>query len=342
LAQEKEATTEMALREKPSINELRHIIEQRKGRSEYDCLLMFSGGKDSSYALYLLAKEFKLRVLAVTVDNWFHSPQVELNIKECVKRAGVDHITVRYDWNLWKRLYTIFLKRSGLHPRAICWPCNMLQERATYETLQKYNIPLWVTGNHMAELRLFRSWEKLPLCGLKVRSTRNKSFDHWNYWHRAYRTLMEHLLDRRDRDIIEQCIPPAPMLNDPAVKAHFMPILCYYPYNIEAQLTIIKNKLGWKLPSDIGGTETDCAGLQFCVALFKKIHGELAYDVEISRMVRSGTVSREIALRAVVNKDRTIVDRLFNELGLSWSDLRPGGCNDEFLREWLELLLPIR
>jgi len=45
-------------------NKFKDLISQVKGKADYDCTLSYSGGKDSSYTLYLLREVFGLQVLA--------------------------------------------------------------------------------------------------------------------------------------------------------------------------------------------------------------------------------------------------------------------------------------
>ena len=72
----------------------------KRSRSSYDCLCLYSGGKDSSYMLYFLTKTLGLRVLAMTLDNWFISPQTLQNIKTTLQRLGtVDHVYVKPAWD---------------------------------------------------------------------------------------------------------------------------------------------------------------------------------------------------------------------------------------------------
>jgi len=61
----------------------------------YDCVMGLSGGKDSSYLLYLLVKKYKLIVLAVTVDNGF-LPEVAINnAKRVSKKLNVEHTIIK-------------------------------------------------------------------------------------------------------------------------------------------------------------------------------------------------------------------------------------------------------
>lgn len=56
----------------------------------YDCLMLYSGGKDSTYALCKLV-EHGYRVLAYTFDNGFISKAALANAQRMTKTLGVDH-----------------------------------------------------------------------------------------------------------------------------------------------------------------------------------------------------------------------------------------------------------
>lgn len=64
----------------------RHSTRETSG---YDVLLLFSGGKDSTYALYRLLDQ-GLRVFAFTFDNGFISPRAFENIRRITSDAGVE------------------------------------------------------------------------------------------------------------------------------------------------------------------------------------------------------------------------------------------------------------
>jgi hypothetical protein len=67
-----------------------------EGERPYHVMLLFSGGKDSSYMLQRMLQSYPgLRILAVTVDNTFMSPVAMENIQEIIRRLGVDHMTMR-------------------------------------------------------------------------------------------------------------------------------------------------------------------------------------------------------------------------------------------------------
>jgi hypothetical protein len=77
-----------------------------QGNRLYHAMVLFSGGKDSSYLLHRLLQDYpQLRLLAVTVDNTFMSPVAMENVHEIVRRLGVDHMTLRPGAATMEKMY---------------------------------------------------------------------------------------------------------------------------------------------------------------------------------------------------------------------------------------------
>lgn len=87
--------------------ELERILCDHQGRGRnYDAVVAFSGGKDSSYLIRRIREEFPgLRMLAFTLDNGFMSPLARENVLELVPRLGVDHVFVRPRREFFVRLF---------------------------------------------------------------------------------------------------------------------------------------------------------------------------------------------------------------------------------------------
>ena len=49
--------------------ELHELIESYRGRYDYDCLIPFSGGKDSTFTLYYLVKEYDIKHRFIELDK---------------------------------------------------------------------------------------------------------------------------------------------------------------------------------------------------------------------------------------------------------------------------------
>jgi len=69
---------------KPLETDFLKIINKYKGKQKYDCLVMCSGGKDSTSSLYYMTKRYKLNPLAFTFDHGFETEEAMENIRNAV------------------------------------------------------------------------------------------------------------------------------------------------------------------------------------------------------------------------------------------------------------------
>jgi N-acetyl sugar amidotransferase len=97
--------------EKRLDNIIQEIKTKGKGK-KYDCLLGVSGGRDSTYTLYLLKKRFELRPLAVHFNDGFGNPVAGENMVRATRKLGVDLRTISSDWRESKDLKLSCLKAS--------------------------------------------------------------------------------------------------------------------------------------------------------------------------------------------------------------------------------------
>lgn len=82
-----------------------------RGQSEYDCLVPLSGGKDSIYLLYRLSVEYKLKVLAFTVD--VNIPPIAWdNIRLALAKLNVDHVTYSPSRAFYEKAFRYLLRHQ--------------------------------------------------------------------------------------------------------------------------------------------------------------------------------------------------------------------------------------
>lgn len=96
--------------------DLEKALQECRGVGEYDCLVPFSGGKDSVYLLYKLKVEYNLNVLAYTTNA--NIPDLAWkNIHSTLKKLDVDHISYSPSPGLYKSFSIIsFSIRSNEGP----------------------------------------------------------------------------------------------------------------------------------------------------------------------------------------------------------------------------------
>lgn len=107
--------------------EFEEYIKKIKGQNKYDCVLLFSGGKDSTYLLKLLKEEYDLKILTVTIDNGLEPSFNKNNIKKYMDFFNVDNITITPGNNLYKKLYHYII----LNPDTPCYSasvCSLCQK----------------------------------------------------------------------------------------------------------------------------------------------------------------------------------------------------------------------
>jgi hypothetical protein len=127
--------------------DLEAAIRDCRGRAEYDCLVNLSGGKDSCYLLYKLAREYGLKVLAFTTD--MNVPAVAWdNIRRTIDLLGVEHIVHTPNPDFYRKLYRFLLQNQEARGavRTVCYVCAPLFEGYALATAVERGIPLVFAG----------------------------------------------------------------------------------------------------------------------------------------------------------------------------------------------------
>ena len=101
-------------------NILNDIIDEYKDKYDYDCLVPFSGGKDSTFTLWYIVKELNLKPLVVQFNHGFMRKVLNENNTRTFKKLGVDVISFTPNWKVVKRLMLESLIRKG----DFCWHCH--------------------------------------------------------------------------------------------------------------------------------------------------------------------------------------------------------------------------
>lgn len=120
----------------------------RSKKSRFDVALFYTGGKDSTYLLYYLAKVKKLRVLALTWDIPFMSDSAKQSIENAKKHfSTVEFITRTVNKSdmqkIYKKLYTLSENTCA---------CPSLAYILFYPELVNSKVPYFLAGNEPAQM----------------------------------------------------------------------------------------------------------------------------------------------------------------------------------------------
>lgn len=125
-------------------SEFEALLEHaRKLNRPYDCMVPLSGGKDSTFALYLASKVYNLKCLAVTYDNGFLTQPAKNNIASALAATTADHIFYRMNKKTSIAMFRTFLTRTGEFCNSCMRGINYSIEMAT----RTYKIPLVIKGS---------------------------------------------------------------------------------------------------------------------------------------------------------------------------------------------------
>ncbi|PHM26215.1 glucosamine 6-phosphate synthetase [Xenorhabdus budapestensis] len=90
--------------------ELFKLVEPYRKKNQLDCLVPFSGGRDSCYGLHLIVKELKMNPVTYTYDWGMVTDLGRRNISRMCSKLGVENIIIAADIDKKRRNITMNLK----------------------------------------------------------------------------------------------------------------------------------------------------------------------------------------------------------------------------------------
>jgi tRNA(Ile)-lysidine synthase TilS/MesJ len=264
--------------------EMEAVLETHRGARPYECVVAFSGGKDSSYTLKLLVEHYKLRCLAVTIDNSFLSNGTLANCRAVCGGLGVDHVLFTPNRAFIRQMYGTSAVSEEVHaPSAIqrassiCNSCINLINTHILQKALELGAPLVAGGYLAGQLPKDASLMTLrPGVLVKVRTPMVNRFV--KFFGEEARPYFE--LPRAQAEPGREIVVINPMLGL-SVR--------------EEEIITSLQPLGWKRPHDTGVTSTNCRLNDLGVYIHSRRHGFHPYAFEIADQLRHGLVTLEEA-----------------------------------------------
>src|SRR3989344_7470655 len=92
---------------------LKDLVNKYKNKSNYDCIIPVSGGKDSYFQTYYITKILGLKPLLVTYHGNNYLPEGERNLQRMRKFFDVDHIIFKPSEELLIKMNRLCFKKMG-------------------------------------------------------------------------------------------------------------------------------------------------------------------------------------------------------------------------------------
>ncbi len=292
-----ETYAEKSLQYFKTMTDLRELVDRSKRTksSEYDCMLLYSGGKDSSYVLYRLV-EMGLKVLAFTFDNGFISKAAFDNIKRQTSLLGVDSIIRKTD-----KMDEIFIE-SLTSDSTVCSGCFKSLTAISTEIADQEGINIIVTG--LSRGQIFDT----KLSGLyregvfENREVESRLLEFRKMFHSS-NDRTNHLLD----------------IDLAQVDFENIQFVDFFRYD-STSVTDIREYLKvkdsyWRQPKDTGFCSSNCLMNDIGICVHSKNEGYHNYEAPLSWDIRLGISTREEVLPEVegavnIKQVSSILDRI--------------------------------
>lgn len=258
----------------------------------YDVVLAYSGGKDSTYTLYLLREKYNLNVLAVTFDNGFLTEKTYSNIRNVCSNLNVDSLVIAPST---KNLNLIFKysneddslpKKSLERASAICTYCISLVKMNVYKEAILRKIPFIAFGWTPGQVNLNKQIVKLDYRTLKFNFAKIKE-NIIKEFGESYNSIL--LTD----DLVDENKDSIPSLFYPFVDDRYS----------ENQIIDKISEFGWEKPTNTDGNSTNCLLNAYAIHQHKEKYGFHPYALELSYLVRNKLIDREEALNRIIEED---------------------------------------
>ncbi|UCF71763.1 MAG: ATPase [candidate division WOR-3 bacterium] len=294
---------------------LRIIDSHRNKAKKYECMVNISGGRDSTYTLLKLRKDYGVKVLTFNYANPFTDEQAEKNINNMVRILGIDLIKFKHTSSIhescFKNNLTAWFKNpSPAMVPMMCIGCKLIWKNVV-ETAKKLGISLIVSGGNPYEYTSFKK-ELLTVSrdvdlstyyvqyirGLAKESLKNLSYVKPHY----LPTLLKGYLFAN-----QTAIGPRVFASD-IEKIDFFH---YIKWNEKDVISRITNELKWNYPKELHSTwRFDCRISHLKDYMYMKTLGMTEKDDFYAKMVREGLLTRNQALARLEKENQLHMDKI--------------------------------
>ncbi|MEL6353072.1 MAG: amino acid adenylation domain-containing protein [Cyanobacteria bacterium J06627_28] len=290
-----------------TFDELRSRLDKSRDRStgDYDCMMLLSGGKDSTYALAQLV-HMGYKVYAFTLDNGYISEGAKENIRRVVEVLGVDHA-----FATTPAMNEIFVDSLERHCN-VCNGCFKTIYTLSMQLAYKMGIACIVTGlsrGQFFETRLSEEWFT-ELFG-------QSEFDP----DRIDETILEaRKVYHRSDDAVSQLMDVEVFQSDDIFEA--IEIVDFYRYadvELSEMLAFLRDRVPWIRPADTGRS-TNCLINNVGIYIHQQQRGYHNYALPYSWDVRMGHKTVDECIDELNDEiDEREVKQIIKEIGFDAS-----------------------
>ncbi len=289
------------------------LLAKSSKSHKYDCICLYSGGKDSTYMLSELVRKYKLRVLSFTLDHGFMARQAFVNIGKVHSKLNCDSIIFRPS----NELKTAVLRAGIFEYRrlessqelaymigCVCWPCFVLIAMSAIKFAIEKKIPNLIIGTTPGQIRQKKYNLRAKYSGLP---------DVYN----AMVVPMVKILKVSGNKKLAGELDLSFLDKLKVAKVKLLPFYEYNEYNEEKVIRTAKAEFGWEKPPETDSCSSNCLLNSLGIKLHRMKFNMSPYAIPFSRDIREGLIDREEALHAVnTAPDAGVINDIAQSLGI--------------------------
>jgi len=133
----------------------KYLDEISSEKSRYDCIVMFSGGKDSSRLLEIARDHYNLKTIAVSIEHPLLNETAKRNIKKRAEELDVELLQVRIkqrDYKAIMRNGIVNAEKYNLEEFMGCYICSNLFKWTVIQYAMMLDVPLVMDGTDASQL----------------------------------------------------------------------------------------------------------------------------------------------------------------------------------------------
>lgn len=247
----------------------------------YDVMVPISGGKDSTFQLYVLTQVYKKKVLAVTFSHNWYSRTGRYNLFNAINRFDVDH----YMFTPRRTVVNKLARKSLYMIGDACWHCHAGVGSFPLQAAVRFGVRLLVWGESVAENDGRATYEN-PIV-----------FDRDYFTKISARFYAEEMVDENisKLDVLPYILPSHDEIFENGVVG--IHLGDYMFWDDERQMEFVRDNFGWK-EDKVEGTykgykSVEClmAGIHDYTKFIKRGYGRGTDHA--SQDVRVGLLTRE-------------------------------------------------
>lgn len=307
------------------------LLEAQKTKCrdrKHDCMVGVSGGRDSTYTLYKLVKDYGMRVLGIHYDNPFQSEQAVRNMERASEILGVEILRWSHKETATLRGTKKALKLWSRRPSAPLIPLVCLSCKAAFPIQLKHarenGVSLYVIGSNPLETASFKSEEfggartyhKLSNIPRIIKKSLGEVARNPGYLGLSWKLVFLTYLGASH--------------SSPYMRARFgdiqvIRLFDYIKWNEKEVESVIARELDWKKSPEVESSwRFDCRLDYVKRKMYASTVGVTELRDLFSKMVREGIMTREEAIERLKREDdvpAAVADDVLKPLGLKLDDL---------------------